>query len=108
MVGFADHGVGVVTDLAVWYEVIRPHYVTLVDVGPVDELIDLDGARGFDLDLLKLFRIDGDVGVGIDLVAFDDVVGFNLVPGVRVHFQVPEGRSLWRASRRPPRSGMLC
>ena len=56
---------------------IGPNDVTLIDVDAVNELIDLDGPRGFDLDLFKLFRLDSDVGVGVDLVAFDDVVWLN-------------------------------
>jgi hypothetical protein len=79
-----------VPDLAVGHEIVGTNDVALIDVGPVDELVDLDGSRRVDLDFLKLFRLDGNVGVGIDLVAFDDIVGFDFVPRVSVYFQVPD------------------
>jgi hypothetical protein len=47
-----------VPDLAVGHEITGTNGVALIDVGPVDELVDLDSSQRFDLDFLKLFRLD--------------------------------------------------
>ena len=42
--GLADHGVGIVTDLAVRNDVVGPHDIKFVDLGPRHEFVDVDGA----------------------------------------------------------------
>lgn len=86
--GLPDHGEGVVTDLAIGAKVVGPDKVTRIDVGFVHEFIDLDGARGFQRDLLEFFFGDLDELVLLDLVAPDDVLVRDLVTGVHVHLQV--------------------
>jgi hypothetical protein len=46
--------------------------------------------RGLDFNLLKLFRLDGDIGVGIDLVALDDILGLDLIARIGVHFHISD------------------
>jgi hypothetical protein len=38
-----------------------------------DEFVDIDGARPLERDVVELVLVEGDVSVGIDLVALDDV-----------------------------------
>jgi hypothetical protein len=52
--GLPDHGEGVMADLAVRTQVVGTDHVARIDVGLVDELVDLDGARRFQRDLLEL------------------------------------------------------
>jgi hypothetical protein len=48
--GLADHGEGVVPDLAVRTQIVRADQVARIDFGFFDELVDLDGAGGFKCD----------------------------------------------------------
>ena len=41
--GLADHGEGIVADLAIGDDVVWPHQVQLVDVGLRHEFVDVDG-----------------------------------------------------------------
>ena len=59
--GFPDHREGVVTDLAVGTQVVRTDQIARVDVGLVDELVDLDGPRRLQRQLLELLLGDLDV-----------------------------------------------
>ena len=43
--GLADHGEGIVADLAIGDDVVWPHQVQLVVVGLRHEFVDVDGAR---------------------------------------------------------------
>ncbi|MCA1534760.1 hypothetical protein I6F21_19710 [Bradyrhizobium sp. NBAIM03] len=56
-----DHGQGVVADLAVRALAVGADQVAGIDVGPVDELVDLDGTCRFERDLLELLFRDLDV-----------------------------------------------
>ena len=58
------------------------------DLAAVDELVDFDSSRRFQRDVLKLFLRHLDEGVGVDLVALDDVLVGDLLAGVGVHFGV--------------------
>jgi hypothetical protein len=86
--GLADHGERVVADLAVGPQIVGADQVARVDLAAVDELVDLDGARGFQRDVLEFFLADFDVGVGVDLEALDDVFVLDLLAGVGVHLGV--------------------
>ena len=86
--GFADHREGVMADLAVGHEVIGPDQIAVVDIGLRHELVDLDGAGGFQRDVVEFVLGDLDIGVGIDLVALHDVVGGDLLAGVGIDLHV--------------------
>ena len=53
--GLPDHREGVVPDLAVGAQIVRPDQIARIDLGLLHELVDLDGASGFKRDLLELF-----------------------------------------------------
>src|SRR5258705_5185125 len=61
----------------------RPDQVARVDVGLVDELVDVDGPRGFQCDLLELLLRNLDEGVLIEHVALDDVLVRHLALATR-------------------------
>ena len=42
--GLADHGIGVVADLAIRHQIVRPYDIKIVDLRPRHELIDVDRA----------------------------------------------------------------
>ena len=86
--GLADHREGVVADLAVRTQVVGADQVARVDLAAVDELIDLDGPGRFQRDVLELLLGDLDEGVGVDLVALDDVLVGDLLAGVGVDLGV--------------------
>ncbi|MHC2698873.1 hypothetical protein ACVMHZ_002006 [Bradyrhizobium liaoningense] len=52
------------------------------------ELVDLDRVGGVERDLVQLVLGDLDIGVGVDLVALDDVLGGHLVAGLGVDLEV--------------------
>ena len=86
--GFADDGEGVVTDLSVRHQVVGTDQIPRIDLAAVDELVDLDGSRRFQRDVLELLLGHLDEGVGVDLVALDDVLVGDLLAGVGVHLGV--------------------
>ena len=59
-----------------------------IDLAAVDELVDLDGSGRFQRDVLELLLRHLDEGVGVDLVALDDVLVGNLLAGVGVDLGV--------------------
>jgi hypothetical protein len=75
-------------DLAVRTQVIGADQIAGVDLGAVDELVDLDGPRRFQRNVLEFFLGHLDEGVGVDLVALDDVLVGHLLAGVRVDLGV--------------------
>ena len=86
--GFADDGEGVVADLAVRHQVVGTDQIPRIDLAAVDELVDLDGSRRFQRDVLELLLRHLDEGVGVDLVALDDVLVGDLLAGVGVDLGV--------------------
>jgi hypothetical protein len=50
---FADHGISVVADLAVGDKIVGPHQVEIVDLAARHDLVDVDGACGFERDILE-------------------------------------------------------
>ena len=54
----------------------------------LDKLVDVDGARRFQRDVLELFLRHLDEGVGVDLVALDDVLVGDFLAGVGIHLDV--------------------
>ena len=59
-----------------------------MDLAAVDELVDLDGSCQFQRDVLKLLLGHLDEGVGVDLVALDDVLVGDLLARIGVHLGV--------------------
>ncbi|MBB4381810.1 hypothetical protein GGD61_006500 [Bradyrhizobium sp. SBR1B] len=86
--GFADDCEGVVPNLAIRAQIVGADQIPWVDLTPVDELVDLDGSRGFQRDVLKLLLGHLDEGIGIDLVALDDVLAVDLLAGVGIDLGV--------------------
>jgi len=52
--GFAHHRVGIMADLAIEHDVIRPHQVEVVDFLPRHKLVDLNRAGRFQRDVFEL------------------------------------------------------
>ena len=95
--GLPDHREGVVTDLAVGTQVVRTDQIARVDVGRVDELVDLDGPRRLQRQLLELLLGDLDVLSFVEFVAPDYVLIRYLVTGIGVDLHVLDpvtGRSI--------------
>ncbi len=86
--GLPDHREGVVTDLAVGPQIVGSDEISRIDLGLLHELVDLDGARGFKRYLLELLLCHLDEGVGVDLVALDDVLVGDFLAVVHVDLGV--------------------
>jgi hypothetical protein len=85
----ADDREGVVPNLAVGTQVVgADDDVARVDLLALHELLDVDGAGRFKRDVLELVLGDLDVGVGIDLLALDDVLVRDLFARLGVHARV--------------------
>ena len=74
--------------LSVRYQIVGTDQISRIDLAAVDELVDLDGSRRFQRDVLELLLRHLDEGVGVDLVALDDVLVGDLLAGVGVHLGV--------------------
>jgi hypothetical protein len=85
---FPDHGEGLRPDLTVRHDVVRAVEEDLVDLVAWHELVDLDRALALDRDRFELLGFQLDVPTLGDLVALDDLVRPDLVPGVGVDFPV--------------------
>ena len=95
--GLADDRVGVVPHLAVRHEIVGPDDVTLVDILPRHELVDLDRMGTFEGNVVQFVLADLDVGIGIDLVSLHDVFRRDFFPGLGVDllvFDAVSGRSI--------------
>jgi len=55
-----------------------------IDVGELDEVLDLDGLRLLGLERLELAGLDHDIAIGSQLEALDDVLVGDLVARRRV------------------------
>jgi hypothetical protein len=72
--GLANDREGLMPHLPIRNEVIGPDEITGVDAGLRYKLVNVDRAGGFERDVFQLVPRHLNVGVGIHLVAFDDVV----------------------------------
>ena len=86
--GLADHRECVMADLAVGPQVVGPDEVAGVDLVAVDELVDLNGAGGFQCNVFELLLRDLNEGVFVERVALDDVLVGDFLACVGVHLQV--------------------
>ena len=77
---------------AVRCEVVRGVVVHRVDLGQVDELLEVDRLRRHRHERLELVRIDHDVAALGDLVALDDVVVADFLTGFGVDLPVADAR----------------
>jgi hypothetical protein len=71
----SDDCVCVVAHLSVRHEVVGADEVARIDIALWNELIDFDGACGFERDILQFVLRHFNVGISVDLVTFDDVLG---------------------------------
>src|ERR1700722_5448057 len=82
----ADHREGLLSNLAVRYDVIGTINVEVVDLVPGCELIDVDGARRLDVDCFEVRLCDFDIAFALaDLVPFDDLVRGHDIAGLGVN-----------------------
>ena len=72
--GFTDDGIGIMPNLAIGDNVIRPHQIKVVDFLARNELVDVNRASGLERDIVEFVLADFQISVSINLVAFDDVV----------------------------------
>jgi len=76
------------TDLAIGPQVVGPDEITRVDLGLLDELVDLDRARRLQCDVLELFLGHLDEDVLVEGVSLDDVLVGHLLARIAVHLEV--------------------
>ena len=86
--GLANDGEGVMADLSVRHQVVGADQISRIDLAAIDELVDLDGSRRFQRDVLKLLLRHLDEGVGVDLVALDDILVGDLLAGIGIDLGV--------------------
>jgi hypothetical protein len=86
--GLADDGESVVTDLTVRTQVVRSDQITRIDLGAVDEFVDLDGPGRFQRDVLEFLLCHLDERVGVNLLALDDILFGDLLAGVGIDLGV--------------------
>jgi DNA end-binding protein Ku len=60
--GLANDGEGVMADLSVRHQVVGKDQIPRIDLGAIDELVDLDGSRRFQRDVLEFLLGHLDVG----------------------------------------------
>jgi hypothetical protein len=72
--GLADDGEGVVSYLAVRKQIVGADQVARIDLAAVDEFVDFDGPGRFQRHVLEFVLRHLDEGIGVDLVALDDVL----------------------------------
>ena len=69
-------------------QIIGTDQISRIDLAAVDELINLDGSGRFQRNVLKLLLRHLDEGIGINLVALDDVLARDLFTSVGVDLGV--------------------
>src|SRR6195256_3299192 len=72
-----------VRDKVVWADKIAGIYVALWN-----ELVDVDGSRGFERNVFKLVLRHFDIGISIDLVPLHDVFVRNFLASISIHLHV--------------------
>ena len=85
----ADDAEGLDRQIAVRRQEVWVVPVETIDLGLIDESLDVDGAGGFQPHVLDLLVGDDDVAALLDLIALDDVRPLNR-PGVRVGGDHPD------------------
>ena len=86
--GFADYGERLLAHFAIRHDVVRTVEVQLVDLLLGDELINIDCPLALNRDCFQLFRRKLKVFALSDLVALDDVGGFDLIAGISIDLAV--------------------
>src|SRR3979490_2146251 len=84
----ADHGECLLPDFAIRNDVVRTIEVQLVYFFSRHEPIDFDRPPALYSNGFQLFRVELEVLALADLVAFDDVRGFDFIAGVRIHLAI--------------------
>jgi hypothetical protein len=88
--GLANDGIGVMPDLAVRDDVIGPHQIQIVDLVARYELVDVDGSRGFQSNVVEFISGNFEVLVLIDLIPLDDVLVRHLFAGIGVDLKIAD------------------
>jgi hypothetical protein len=86
--GFANDREGIVANLAVRAQIIGTDETSGIDLGAVNEFVDLDRPGRFQSHVLELLFGDLDESVGVDLVALDDVLVGDFLAGVGIDLGV--------------------
>jgi hypothetical protein len=86
--GLAYHGEGLLPDLAVRHDVAGTVEVELIDLLARDELVDVDHPLALDGDRFEFLRLKFKVLALADLVALDNVGGFDFVAAVGIDLAV--------------------
>jgi hypothetical protein len=77
-----DDGKGILSDLTVRRDVVRRIDIALVDLALRNELVDVDGARAFNLNGLELLVLDKEILAFADLLASRNVLPWDDVAGL--------------------------
>jgi hypothetical protein len=88
--GLADHRKRLLSDFAIWNDEVRVAQVEFVDFRLRDELLDVDDALTFNSAGIEFLRFKLDILAFGDLVAFDDVGTFHIIPGYGIDFPVAD------------------
>jgi len=59
--------------------------VDRVDLGEVDELLDVDRLGRLGIERVELLGVDQDVAIGAELIPLDDLLERHLIAGRRIH-----------------------
>jgi hypothetical protein len=82
--GAGDDLIGLRRDLAVGRHVIGLLEIDAVDLLGIDEGLEIDGLRRFNLDRIEVLVIEQDILALVDLIALDDVGAIDLLAGLLV------------------------
>src|SRR5215831_3584274 len=77
--GLADDGEGFFRHLVLWHDVIGFVEIDAVDFRHRDELLDVDGVRAFQGDVVELVVVDQDVLAFFDFIALDAILRLDLL-----------------------------
>ena len=86
--GFADHGERLLPDFPVRHDEVGIVEVELVDLLARHELVDIDHPLALDRNRFELLRVELEILALADLVALDDVGGFDLVAAVGIDLAI--------------------
>src|SRR5260370_23731824 len=86
--GLTDDRKRLLADLAIRRDIVRIADVEFIDLRLGHKFIDIDGALALNRDGLELFRLQLDVLVFGDLVAFDDIRLLDVVARLSIHLAV--------------------
>src|SRR5260370_37510620 len=77
-------------DIPVGGDVIRLDEIDAIDLIGIDERLQVDGPRRFDLNRLEVVLVEQDILPFVDLIALDDVAALDLIAGFLIDQLDPE------------------